>query len=111
MKMKTAEHIELDRSNQTFTKGKMKKGDTNTISAANKRGTTMTTINTEAHQEWKRRVCKTSKMTMTDVAHHEWKRGVSKSSKMTTTDVAHHELKRGVRVVEGSHTCANGISA
>ena len=51
MKLKTAEHIELDRSNQTFTKGKMKNGDTNTISAANKRSKTMTTINTEAHQE------------------------------------------------------------
>ena len=108
---KTAEHIEMDRRNQTLTKGKMKKGHTNTTSAANKRGTTMATINTEAHQEWKRSDRKTSKMTMTDVAHHEWKRGVSKSSKMTTTDVAHHELKRGVRVVEGSHTCANGISA
>ena len=111
MKMKTAEHIEMDRRDQTLTKRRMKEGDTNTISAANKRGTTMTTNNTEAHHEWKRRVRKTSKMTMTYVAHHEWKRGVCKSSKMTTTDVAHHKLKRGVRVVEGSHTCANGISA
>ena len=68
-------------------------------------------ISVAAHQEWKRRVCKCSKMTMIDVAHHEWKCGVSESVKMTTTDVAHHEWKRGVRVIEGSKTCGNGISA
>lgn len=104
MKMKTAEYIELNRS-QSMTKRKRKKGDTNMISAANKRGKAMTMINTEAHQEWKPRVRKSSKMTMTDIDHHEWKRGISESSKMTTTDVAHHEWKRGVWVIEGSQTC------
>ena len=51
MKMKTAEHIELNCSDQSMTKRKMKKGDTNTNSAANKRGKTMTMINNEAHHE------------------------------------------------------------
>ena len=66
MKMKTAEHVKLNRSAQSMTKSKIKKGNTAMISATPNlvmRSDKMTKTNFEAHIKWTRGVCISLKMT------------------------------------------------
>ena len=109
MKMKTAEHIKLDRRDH---KEKMKKVDTTADHNELKRSTQLK----EVDKGMIAAACNLDKRSGTVTkanfeAHHEWKRRDSESSKATMTYEAQHQLKRGVRVSQGSKTCGNGISA
>ena len=110
MKMKTAEHIELDRRDQT--KRKMKNVDTTADHNELKRSTQLK----EVDKGMIAAACNLAKrsgiVTKANFeAHHEWKRRDSESSKATMTYKAQHQLKRGVRVSQGSMTYGEEISA